>query len=164
MILSLFYPKGVLMNAQKGFTLIELMIVIAIIGILAAIAIPAYQDYIAKSQASEGISLAGGLKTAISTNLATNSCEAGDKSDSAMGKYSKAVIGGTPLTATEVAAATAGDSNGCQITISYGEGTAGTDISSKINGKNLILNQTVNGSLKQASGTIDATYVPSAVK
>ena len=54
------------MNAQKGFTLIELMIVVAIIGILAAIAIPAYQDYIARSQVSEAFALTAGQKTAIS--------------------------------------------------------------------------------------------------
>ena len=52
-------------NAQKGFTLIELMIVVAIIGILAAIAIPAYQDYTIKSRVSEGASLSGSFKTAI---------------------------------------------------------------------------------------------------
>ena len=51
---------------QKGFTLIELMIVIAIIGILAAIALPAYQDYIARSQMTEGFNLAGGQKGALS--------------------------------------------------------------------------------------------------
>jgi type IV pilus assembly protein PilA len=51
---------------QKGFTLIELMIVIAIIGILAAIAIPAYQNYLIRSQVTEGLSLADGWKTAVS--------------------------------------------------------------------------------------------------
>lgn len=50
---------------QKGFTLIELMIVVAIIGILAAIAIPAYQDYTVRSQVTEGLNMAGGVKTAV---------------------------------------------------------------------------------------------------
>ena len=57
---------------QKGFTLIELMIVIAIIGILAAIAIPAYQNYTIRSQVTEGLSLAAGWKTAISEYYAQN--------------------------------------------------------------------------------------------
>lgn len=52
-------------TAQKGFTLIELMIVIAIIGILAAIAIPAYQDYTGRAQASEGLSATAGLRSEI---------------------------------------------------------------------------------------------------
>jgi type IV pilus assembly protein PilA len=53
------------MKMQKGFTLIELMIVVAIIAILAAIAISQYQDYVIRSQVSEGSSLADGMKTAV---------------------------------------------------------------------------------------------------
>lgn len=88
------------MNAQKGFTLIELMIVVAIIGILAAIAIPQYQNYIAKSQVSRVMSETGAIKTAIETclndGIAEDKCEYGWTSSNLLG----ANLQGTALVAT----------------------------------------------------------------
>jgi len=59
-------------SAQKGFTLIELMIVVAIIGILAAIAIPAYSDYTVRARVTEGLNLAAAVKATVAENLAND--------------------------------------------------------------------------------------------
>ncbi|HEZ5992156.1 TPA: pilin [Neisseria meningitidis] len=86
---------------QKGFTLIELMIVIAIVGILAAVALPAYQDYTARAQVSEAILLAEGQKSAVTEYYLNHGKWPGDNSDA--GVASASDIKGKYVQSVEVA-------------------------------------------------------------
>jgi len=82
------------MTLQKGFTLIELMIVVAIIGILAAVAIPAYQDYIARAQVSEAVNMTAGGKTPLAEFYADKGIWPSTASDimgNTAGKYVSAI-------------------------------------------------------------------------
>ena len=79
---------------QQGFTLIELMIVVAIIGILAAVAIPAYGDYTARAQASEAMTLTAGLKTPLTEFISDNGtlpADVGSIGGTSSGKYVNAI-------------------------------------------------------------------------
>ena len=143
------------MKKQQGFTLIELMIVVAIIGILAAIAIPAYQDYTIRAQVSEGLSLSGGAKAAISEftmdsgNFPSTNLEAGvSAANTIIGKYVSSVAVGA----------------GGVITVTY----SGAQAHTQLQGDTLTLTPTTNaGSVDWACANgagIEPKHLPSACR
>ncbi|QIP48126.1 Pilin [Kingella kingae] len=140
---------------QKGFTLIELMIVIAIIGILAAIALPAYQDYTKRSRVSEGLSLAGGVKSALTEYYASNN--AWPANNAAAGIADKGQITGNAVSSVEVSATGSGAGGTGQITVTFND---------KVKDKATLIMKGVGndaGSVKWTctDGTLDTKYRPS---
>jgi len=145
-------------SLQKGFTLIELMIVVAIIGILAAVALPAYQDYLGKSQLTEAATLADGVKHQVEIVFAQDStcpnnaaAAVGDipLSTAISGKYILSVTSGGTATAT----------GGCTVTPTF----RATGVNNKLVSATMVFTLVggTNGSSKWTCGTaIDASIRP----
>ncbi len=124
------------LNVQKGFTLIELMIVVAIIGILAATAIPAYQDYTVRAKVMEGVNLMGAIKTGVSESYQ-------DSNVAGLGAYSAVV-------AAELAAGNIGTSKVAAIVV---DGMTGeTNITFSVDG--------AMGGIPELTGMNVLTYIP----
>ena len=152
--MKLMTQNGILSmkSLQKGFTLIELMIVVAIIGILAAIALPAYQDYTARAQMTEALNLADAQKTSVSEYYADKGDFPAD--DSAAGLMAASGIAGKYVESVSVA-------NGV-ITATMKP----ANVADGIKGKSLILRPTPgSGAMAWAcSSTADGKYIPAACR
>ena len=138
---------------QKGFTLIELMIVVAIIGILAAVAIPAYQDYIARSQVSEAVSLTAGGKTPLAEFFADKGVWP-STADLVMGNLSGKYVSNISITA--------GNSTSGTVTLTGSMKSSG--VNAAIQDKSLELTSADGKQWSCTGGTISSKYRPAACR
>ncbi len=148
-----FFEKPDMKKEQQGFTLIELMNVVAIIGILTAIAIPAYQRYTIRAQVAEGLNLSAAFKTAVTEFISSNGAFPTDNADaglSAPGSYVGKYVNSVSV-------------NGAVVSIQYGN-----DAHAQISGQTVILTAMNNGGSTSwtctTGGVIPSIYLPSACR
>ena len=147
-------------TAQKGFTLIELMIVVAIIGILAAIAIPQYQNYIAKSQVSRAMGETSSVKTAVETCInegktAVDKCDLGITASN----IQATTVGGTPAAPKADGTNAAELTEATKIIATFGTGAAKT---LQENSKNTLTWTRDNTGTWKCSTTVQSKYAPAS--
>jgi len=155
--------RSIARRAQAGFTLIELMIVVAIIGILAAVALPAYQDYTVRAKVTEGLSLAASAKTAVAENAANGLAFASGWSSPAATKNVSSVAIGTSGAIT-ITYTTAIDNGGTLILTP----TDGAPTGSALTAGTIPTSGSISWNCKSAgatygtgtAGTLKAKYVP----
>ena len=144
------------MNKLQGFTLIEMMVVVVIIGILASIALPAYHKYIARAQVAEAFYIADGLKSIVQNNMQTDSCISTFNSENLVtGRYGIALVDAANPNGSLIS----DGATGCSITYTFYT----SNVSSLLSGRIIKMDILNNSVLRKNSATnVDKQLLPSS--
>lgn len=131
------------MITQNGFTIVELLVVVAVIGVLAAVAIPAYQNYVARSQVSEALLFADGFKSRVVEGITDNVCN----TDSTASQYGSIQAGGI--------------APNCTITYTFNN----TKAANVLRSKTIVFDVSLKGEFTlNSTSTVGNNYLPNSIK